>query len=164
MPFENMPLSARTWIYQSVAPFPPEQKTFIGESLKTWCEQWSAHGSPLRSSFAILHDHFIVLAVDESLNAASGCSIDTSVEAIRSISRETGKDLFNREQIAFLGEGIFFVSLKDLRTEFRKGSWNEHTITFNNSVVNLGEMQSAWMKPAGETWLRRYIVPETITG
>src|SRR5690606_9953723 len=94
--------------------------------------QWAAHGVPLRTSFLILDDHFIVLAVDEKYNNASGCSIDSSVHVVKEVMEKTAINFFNREQVAFKAdEGVRFISMKELKRKYEEGVWQGHTQTFN---------------------------------
>ena len=76
VPFEKQPKSARVWIYQADRALKYQESRFIEKNAKAFCEQWAAHGVALKSSFKILHNRFLILAVDEQANMASGCSID----------------------------------------------------------------------------------------
>ena len=73
--FEELPESARVWIYQSDKILDSKQVDYIEEQAKVFCNQWSAHSTPLKSGYQILHKKFLVLSVDEGYNEASGCSI-----------------------------------------------------------------------------------------
>jgi hypothetical protein len=155
--FESLPPSSRIWIYQADKKIQAAERDFISQHLSSYCEQWSAHGHPLRASFKIAEDHFIILAVDESAYGASGCSIDTSVKAVQDITQKTGIDFFNRELIAFRKEEIHLISLRNLKHKFSEGIWNGSTIAFNNTITEKGQLDTQWAKPAGETWLKRYM-------
>jgi hypothetical protein len=162
LPFESMPPTSRIWIYQSGQRFSEENSQFIQNFLRHYCDQWSAHGKPLNASFKIEFNHFIILAVDESINEASGCSIDTSVNAIKHVANETGLDFFNRELIAFKGDEVFFIPLKALKENFTRGIWNPQTLAFNNLIPTKGLLDTEWLKPASETWLKRYLPVESV--
>src|SRR5205809_7292432 len=100
-PFESLPDHARTWIYQANRKLTSQEVKSLSESLTQMCEQWAAHGTPLHTAFMIAHDHFVVLAVDETANGASGCSIDGSVRVLKNLQQTMGLDLFDRTLAAF---------------------------------------------------------------
>ncbi|HYC86726.1 MAG TPA: hypothetical protein VEB86_15945 [Chryseosolibacter sp.] len=164
VPFDTLPSTSRIWIYQSNRRFSSDEKAIIARSLHEYCDRWVAHGQPLKSSYLLPHDHFVVLAVDENFNQASGCSIDTSVQAVRDIGAATGIDFFNRELITFTDKsnGTFFIELKKLREGYASGLWNENTLVFDNVVATKGALESGWLKPAAATWLKRYIPAEAV--
>jgi hypothetical protein len=157
VPFETLPSASRIWIYQADRKISEAGKELISKYLNEYCSQWSAHGQPLRTSYQIAEDHFIILAVDESIHDASGCSIDTSVNALKDITRQTGIDFFNREMIAFKNEDIVLIPLRNLKDKYSEKIWNASTFAFNNTITEKGQLETQWLKPAGETWLRRYI-------
>jgi len=116
-----------------------------------------AHGNPLKTSFKIFHDQFIVLAADENFEQASGCSIDGAVRTMQQIDKEFKLNLFNRTQVAFLDDSVTVINQSDLLKSLEKGIWKHNTITFNNVLSTKGDLSTKWTVPAGETWLKRYL-------
>lgn len=157
IPFEEMPPSARVWIYQADRQLSEQEVNIIKSSSEAFLDQWAAHGSPLKSSFALYHDKFLVISVDESYNMASGCSIDASVSLIRNLEEKLGLSFFDRSKVAFLLNGeIFQGNMTDLKALISEGKISSDTITFNNLVDNIDKFKNEWKVPAGETWLKRY--------
>ena len=74
--FEELPETARIWVYQSDRELDDAQLSAMRSSLKNFIEEWTRHGKDLKGSYTILYNHFIVLGVDESFNEVSGCSIE----------------------------------------------------------------------------------------
>lgn len=157
IPFEEMSPNSRIWIYQADRQITEEEEHQIEHSAKEFLEGWAAHGNPLNSSFAVLHNKFLVISVDESYNMASGCSIDASVALVRRLEEQLNLNFFDRSKVAFLLNGeIFESSMADLKELISEGKINSETITFNNLVANVNELNNQWKMPAGETWLKRY--------
>jgi hypothetical protein len=155
--FEELPESARVWIYQADKLFTDEQERFIESRATEFCNQWAAHGTPLASSFKVLHGKFLVLAVDEGVNMASGCSIDSSVHFIKSLEQNLQVNFFDRTQVAFLiNDQIFTTALQEIKSEIDNGKIGEETLTFNLQAQNLGEFNENWLVPAGASWMKRY--------
>lgn len=154
---ENMPDHSRIWIYQSNRSFTESEKTFIEKQLVVFTAQWAAHGKQLTATYSILHNQFIVLAVDESFHQASGCSIDSSVAVIRHLEQETGLSLLDRSQVAFLSdEEVQVKPFNQLKAAVENGEINQETPVFNNAIQNAGEWKTSWLQPASATWLSRY--------
>ena len=155
--FDKLPDTARVWIYQASTLLTDQQKKVIEGSAEEFCGQWAAHGTPLQSSFKVLHDKFLVLAVDEGFNMASGCSIDSSVRFMQMLEQKLGISFFDRTQVAFLiNEQIFTADLKEIKTEIGSGKIDEETLTFNMQAQSLGEFNENWLVPAGNSWMKRY--------
>jgi hypothetical protein len=156
--FESLKPHSRVWIYHSKRKFTPEEKDIISEDLSSFTSDWKAHGIPLTASFEIKLDAFIVLAVDEEAYGASGCSIDGSTRAIKELEEKLDLGLFDRGKASFVrGEEIHTVPLKQLKETAEAGEWNAETPSINTLVATKGELDSAFVVPAGATWLRRYL-------
>jgi hypothetical protein len=157
VPFKDLPETARVWIYQSDKELELGQRDYLGEQVEAFCEQWSAHSTPLKSSYKILHNKFLVLAVDEGFNMASGCSIDSSVHFVQTIEKQMGLNFFNRSQVAFLiDENVYTTSLQSIKDEIASGKIEPDTLTFNLQAQNVAEFHINWMLPAQESWMKRY--------
>jgi hypothetical protein len=158
VPFQSISPTARVWIYQANRKFTNEENKTIASFLLAFTEQWSAHSQALKTSFDIRYDQFIILAADEDYNSASGCSIDSSVRAIKQIEQNIGVELFNRNLIAFFQKGIVdLIPLAELKQKYSSGAWNEDSLTFNNLVTVKDQLENGWLVKAGDTWLKRYL-------
>lgn len=162
-PFETLADSARIWIYQASRKFTETEKNTISDTLTAFTHSWVAHGNPLKTSFAILHDQFIVLAADENFNEASGCSIDSSVRVIRQLDQQFSLDLFDRTKIGFLnGEQLEMIPLHELPKALAEGRWESNSMFFNNVLSTKGQLKNGWIIPASQTWLKRYLAKTVI--
>lgn len=154
---DNMPESSRVWVYQANRDLTAPEQEQIQTAANQFFGQWAAHGSDLKSSYQILHDRFLVIMVDESMNVASGCSIDASVHFVQKIQQSLGVDFFDRAQVAFLEDNkVITETLTSIKPKVSEGVIDRSTLTFNNLVKSKGEMDEKWLVPAGETWLSRY--------
>ncbi|MBX7126772.1 MAG: hypothetical protein K1X47_13845 [Cyclobacteriaceae bacterium] len=158
VPFEQLPPHSRVWIYQSAAELREDKLAVVRETLRSFCDQWEVHGMPLTTSFCVRYDHFIVLGVDEQQSQASGCSIDSSVHVMKQAGALLGVDLFDRTQVAFLRSGeMVFLGIAQLKKAFAEGIINPSTPAFNNLVDTKYALDTKWLVPAAESWLKRYI-------
>ena len=98
-PFDLLPDTSRIWLYASSRRFSAAEQLVIREALQDFCGGWATHGKEMPSSFEILHEQVLVMAVDESQLGASGCSIDSSVRALQSLEQTLGVDLVNQGKV-----------------------------------------------------------------
>jgi hypothetical protein len=75
-------------IYQSNRKFSDAEFSEIETDLQAFLEN-CAHGTSLVSSYQLKYNRFIILAVDQDVQTATGCSIDSSVEFIQLWKRNT---------------------------------------------------------------------------
>ena len=164
LPFQNLPDHSRIWIYQASRPLKSREVSIISDELSAFTQGWAAHGIPLKASFDIRFQQFVILAIDELVQEASGCSIDDSVRKIKEVESKIGSvDLFDRRRIAFLiDEQVATIQMEDLKKEFVNGVWHGGTLVFNNVIRSKGELSKEWLIPAEITWLKRYLPSETI--
>jgi hypothetical protein len=159
--FEDLPPHSRLWIYVGDRKFTREEELRIREEAKVFCEQWEAHGNPLKTSYKIERQQFLILSVDEGVAGASGCSIDGSVRMLKSLQSATGIDFLDRSKVAFLaGSEILLVSLPKLKQAFAAGILGAATPTFHVLAATKGEWMEGWIRPAEKTWLAQYL-PKT---
>lgn len=155
--FKELQESSRVWIYQADKSLSEKDIDYISTQATKFCDQWVAHDVPLKSSYKILHNKFLVLAVDEGHNAASGCSIDSSVHFVQTIERQLNLNFFDRTQVAFLiDDNVYTTDLESIKNEIDTGTIGSDTITFNMQAQNIAEFQENWLVPAGESWMKKY--------
>jgi hypothetical protein len=161
--FDDLPGSARVWIYQADRKFNETEAKLIHAALTPFTSEWAAHGTPLRSSYKILQDQFVLLAVDEQVNDASGCSIDTSVHVMKALGEAGGIDFFNRGLVAFLIDNeIVLLAIGELKQKYVSGVWNGQTPTFNILAQRVDDVRRNWILPAEKSWVSRYMEPKSM--
>jgi SMC interacting uncharacterized protein involved in chromosome segregation len=157
VPFETLPEDSRIWIYQANRKFSDEEVAEIEQSLKTFTDGWAAHGTGLEASYLVRHNRFIILAVNQEVQPASGCSIDASVHFIQELEKKYNVELLDKMNVTFrLGEHIAHKPLIEFRKMAKDKAVSPKTIVFNNLVNTVGEWQDYWEVPAGESWHSRF--------
>jgi len=157
IPFEDLPLESRIWIYQSSRKFSDEEITTIEKDLTEFLNNWSAHGAALESSFQIKYNRFIIIAVNQEVQANTGCSIDASVAFIQKLEQKYSVDLLDKMNVAFKqGEYITYKTLLEFKKLAKDKSVSENTIVFNNLVNTIEEWIENWEIPANESWHSRF--------
>jgi hypothetical protein len=157
VPFDTLPEEAKVWIYQSNRKFSDDEITDIEENLKVFLENWTAHGHHLEASFVTRYNRFIIIAVNQEVQAATGCSIDASVQFIQNLEQKYEVDLLDKMNVTFkMGEHVTFKPLLDFKKLAKEKAVSANTIVFNNLVNTLGEWEQFWEVPASESWHNRF--------
>ncbi|GAB1309512.1 hypothetical protein KH5_21950 [Urechidicola sp. KH5] len=155
--FDLLPNNARVWVYQAARELNEQEVRSIEESLEIFVNDWKRHGEPLKASFKILHNQFIILGVDESYNNVSGCSIDSSVHKLQELEQVLNVDLMNKMAIAFkVGDNVNTLSMLQFQQFVKEGKISSDTIVFNNLINSKQELESNWQIPASKSWHNRF--------
>jgi hypothetical protein len=157
IPFENLPEESRIWIYQSSRKFSEEEIADIEKDLIEFINNWNAHGTSLEASFQIKYNRFIILAINQEVQQATGCSIDSSVGFIQKLEQKYNVDLLDKMNVAFKqGEFVTYKTLLEFKKLAKDKSVSENTIVFNNLVNTIEEFNDGWEIPAAESWHSRF--------
>ncbi|QNF32597.1 hypothetical protein HUW51_07600 [Adhaeribacter swui] len=159
IPFDQLPPRSRLWIYQASRPLTDEEVERIKPVLVDFITQWTSHGSKLQASAEILYNRFLVIANNEDVNSPSGCSIDASVHFVKQLETMLHVSFFDRTQLAFLhNDTIQTVPLPEIKNKIKEGLIQADSLYFDTLLNTSGQLQSAWPKPAKESWLAKYFV------
>jgi hypothetical protein len=153
LPIEQMPDHSRVWVYQANRPFSASETQAIENYLTPALTQWAAHGAGLNASFEIRFQQVIVIAVDETVNAASGCSIDASTRWFKEMGVELGIDFFDRSTAVVDGDELTLIPLTALKNN---PLLDRSTQIIPLQTESLGTYRSGWLQRADTTWLQRY--------
>ncbi|MBR9860170.1 hypothetical protein GYB22_05375 [bacterium] len=156
--FSALQGNGRVWIYTASRTLTSTEESEISEKLNKFISNWSAHGKALHAGFEIYKNQIIIIAADEGFEAASGCSIDTSVQEIRNIDQIYGLDLFNRLNIPFLKEDeIQLIPMTQINEAFQSGAINKDSLILDTTIYELASIRTGLVKPLRESWLSKKI-------
>jgi hypothetical protein len=157
--YKNLPNNSRVWIYQADREFTDTEINLIALKAEDFINQWTRHGDDLKGSFTFKYNQFLVLAVDESFNNVSGCSIDSSVRFVQALEKELQLDLMNKMNITFKdNDTINLAKLSDFQRFVKEQKVTSETIVFNNMVNTKEDFENNWEVPAKESWHKRFLV------
>ncbi len=153
---------SKVWIYQSSRAFIEKEAIEVNEQLHQFYTQWETHGATVKGWAKLLFRQFVVVMADESSNAVSGCSTDSSVRVIKSLERQYDVNFFDRMMLTFLrNDKADMLPLNQVQYALDKGFINMDTPLFNNTVTTKGELLESWLIPIKDSWLAaRVKVPQ----
>ena len=156
--FNTLPEASRVWIYQANRSFSEAELGEIKEKLDQFINDWTSHGKDLKAGYEIRYKRFIIIALDQDLQAATGCSIDASVAFIQQLEKDYNVDLLDKMNVSYKqGEFVAYKPLKDFRKMAKDKAVSKNTIVFNNLVTNIAEYKENWEVPASESWHNRFL-------
>lgn len=155
--FDTLPEESKIWIYQSNRKFSDDEISEIETDLQQFIENWAAHGTSLTASYLLKYNRFIILAVNQENQVATGCSIDASVAFIQGLEQKYNVDLLDKMNVTFkVGEHVAHKTLIDFKKMAKDKAVTGDTIVFNNLVNNIAEFNESWETPAADSWHGRF--------
>ena len=145
-------------IYPASRSFTPIESKVITEKLFDFLATWAAHGKPLSSHFKIEKNQFIVVCVDEDVEAASGCSIDALGGVMKEIDQEFQLGLFDRMKATYVENGqVKTLKLQDFRNGLRNGEISKDIEVYDFSKNTYVAFLSDFLLPLRRSWAGIYI-------
>ena len=143
---------SRIWIYAAEQKLSDNQENYILKHISDHIQNWVAHKVSLTAGFTILENHFIVIALDESKNGASGCSIDTLQNKIQEIEKKLSISLLNRLNVFCRMEDV----IRCVPTTKLAQNTNKDTLFYDLTIQKKSEIPK-WLKPIREGWCNRFL-------
>ena len=145
--FYTLPEHSRIWIYASENALTHDKQNYILNYISEHLKGWNAHKVPLTAGVTILENHFIVVALDENKNGASGCSIDILQKTIQEIEKELTLSLMNRLNVfCKIEQEIHCISSFKLSTVA-----NKDTLFYDLTILAKSDLNT-YLKPIYEGW------------
>ena len=159
--FQSFATHSRTWVYQASRSLTDAEASEVKQLASGFAADWQSHGTPLKAAADVLYNRFLVMMVDEYAGSASGCSIDSSVQQIKSIEEKLNIHLLDRMDLAYLNSdsGLETVHANKISDAHEHGALNEETIVFNNMVISKSELETNWRIPLAKSWAGSRIKP-----
>jgi hypothetical protein len=152
--FSQLSDTSRVWIFQSSKVLSDQWAQLISTELTSFLQDWAAHGKDLFASVEIRFNRFIIIAVDENMAGATGCSIDKMMKEIQSIDLKFNLNLLERMKVAYRdSEEISEVSVNEFAAMLKSGKATENTMVFNNTVQSISELKTNWEMPVSQCWV-----------
>lgn len=152
---EDLPDSARVWIFGADRSPSPNETAHLLDAVARFVEDWTAHAEDLRAAVDWRHHRFLLVGLDESRAAASGCSIDALMGRLRELGSELDLELTDGRPVWFRDpEGrVRQVSRDAFRRLSRGGEVDGETTVFDLTVDRLGHVrEDRWVRPAADSW------------
>lgn len=149
---------SKVWIYQANRDFSYDELDQVRPEIFNFVNQWTSHHQSVSGYGNIFHKRFLALFVDETMAAASGCSIDSSVNFVKSVGSALNIDFFDRLNFTYLEDDeVKSIRNTDLGSAFKQQEISESTLFFDNLVKSKGDFLASWLKPLKDSWHYKFV-------
>ena len=140
---------SRIWIFGISPSLDPPKRTRLLQQIDAFLRQWAAHGAPVTSARDVLHDSFLVIAVDRR-SETSGCSIDRMFGVLRQLERDLDVAILDPNRIfERAADGAVHAVTRDAFGA-RGGA---DTVVFDTLAERLGDVRlGTWQRRAADSW------------
>lgn len=153
--FLDYPSESKIWIFMAERSLTMTERDVVTTYMTQFIPQWKAHGNALKAGFELIENQFLVVIVDETPAAASGCSIDSMTRFIQEIEKKIGVSFTNRMLVTYIENNEFVTEpLLKFKQRVKCGELAENTIVCNNSVATLSDFWDNWQQPLAESWVK----------
>jgi hypothetical protein len=152
--FDALPDDARCWIFGASAPVDDIDDQRLLAAVDGFLLQWKAHGAPLTASRDWRDEHFLVIAVDQNQEGASGCSIDGLFRTLKELETAIGASLVEGGLVYFrdpLGL-VHAVARDDFALLVKHGDVNAETKVFDTTLTTLGDFRTKFERRVKDSW------------
>ena len=164
--FDALPDHGRLWVFPSSRPLDEAESGALLAAVDEFLAQWAAHGAPLRSARELCARQFLVVGVDEDVEAPSGCSIDALVNQLGALGTELGVGLITHGPVWYRdGTDVRTVSRKEFRALADEGAVGPTTEVFDTTLTRVDGFRAGQMeRAASQTWHAKAFFRQTTTG
>jgi len=152
--FRELPDHGRLWVFPFSRSLTPSEADALLTEVDGYLAEWAAHGAPLTSGRELRESHFLLVGVDEDVEAPSGCSIDALVNRLRALGQELGVGLIDHASVWYRHDGeIRTVSRSEFRRLASEGQVGPDTRVFDTTLTRMSVLREGGLEvPARETW------------
>jgi hypothetical protein len=153
LPWNEMPLHSRLWFYTANRVLTESELELLTSNAAKFCESWTAHGKDLHCSFQCLYQCVFILAVDEQVCAASGCSIDSSVKFLRESESLFNIQWFDRLlTVPVLDQDTKPFTIEQLIKAYEQGLIHEDSKIVHTTAAQMLQFKHSSVLPLHQWW------------
>tara|TARA_B100001287_G_C22612862_1_gene496021 strand:- start:355 stop:846 length:492 start_codon:yes stop_codon:yes gene_type:complete len=159
--FNDLNKNSKVWVFQSSSKIPESLLDKISKDSKDFLDRLNSHGNSLNSSFKLVYNHFLIIAVENIKNEISGCSIDTIIRFVKNLELRYNLSFFDRFIIKYKEDNnIKATSLHEFKSICKTQKISNKITVFNNLVKNIDELENIWETNIQNSWLKRFLDDE----
>lgn len=111
--FPSFPPQSKVWVYNADRILNDNETFNIQSEINLFTDKWQAHGMELKAAGKMVYNNILILVVDETVEAPSGCSIDSSVHFIKTFNDKYGVNFLNRNYVVILKDNKVEVATSE---------------------------------------------------
>ena len=133
MIFNSLHPNSKIWLYTSSIPINGSDKEKISSLFNEFNDGWKSHGEKISGSIMFVKDNIVIIGANYLGVDMCGRSVDAQVRFVRKIDHEFGKDLLNRNNLAFsISEKIRIFKFSEIENLIKEEKISSITSFYNN--------------------------------
>ncbi len=144
--WNELPAESRFWCFVADRPWTAEEEPQLVRGLQSLCAGWAAHGEPVYAGFQLVEQRVVALAADEARTAASGCSIDSRMAALRALGEQLSLDWLGRMHV-YVDRGQGWERLKISEARQAQGRFLDSVASTKGGWTPVRPIEGSWLKP-----------------
>ena len=152
--FGELQDTARVWVFASDRPVVGNHAADLLAEVDRFLDQWAAHGAELTCARDWREDRFLIVAVDEGVHAASGCSIDGLFRVLNRLEPAVGASLLGGDNVYYRDESgsVAAVSRDEFSDLAVTGAVHGGTLVFDTTVTRMRDLHEHFETDAAHSW------------
>lgn len=162
VPFDSLPDEARLWVFAASREPDATDTRLLLDSMRRFVGEWTAHRQDLAAGIDWREGRFLLIAVDESVAGASGCSIDALTGHLRRLGAELNLDLLDSAAVWLRdsARNIRALSRAEFSDMAARGEVTGSTMVFDLTLARLGDVRRGLLeRTAGSAWHSSLLTP-----
>lgn len=152
----SMPDASRVWVFAAQRWLTVEESASLHSEMTAFVSGWQAHGKDLLAGFDLLFDCVLVVAVDETKEPPSGCSIDKVFHLLKMQNEKWQLDFFQRTLIwAWVGKELCRYDYPSLLQALKVGEVVMNTPVINTLPTTLGNFRNKNFISLSDSWVAK---------
>lgn len=161
MSIAHLSPSSRVWFFIADRPLNANEAAQLNQTMTEFVSGWKSHGSALLAGFELRWNALLTVAVDESVEAPSGCSIDKVYRLLTDFTTATGIDFLNRLLLLVPeGESASVNTRQSAAAAIESGKLNENTPVADVMHTRLETYTSQPLKPFRDHWMGKQLLKQ----
>ena len=133
MIFNSLHPNSKIWLYTSSIPINGSDKEKISSLFNEFNDGWKSHGEKISGSIMFVKDNIVIIGANYLGVDMCGRSVDAQVRFVSKIDHEFGKDLLNRNNLAFsISETIRIFKFSEIENLIKEEKITSITSFYNN--------------------------------
>ncbi len=157
--FETLPDSSRVWIFGADQPLADEGTKQLLDEVDRYLADWKAHGAPLTVARQWRDGRFLVVAVDQGTEGATGCSIDGLFRLIQGVEKKLGTNLVGGGRVFYRDDRAAVQAVPRAAIEglVASGAITKDTVVFDTTHTDLGTFRTSFERRAKDSWVKELL-------
>lgn len=162
MSLAHLSPGSRVWFFIADRPLTEAEAAQLNMAMSEFVSGWKSHGSALSAGFELRWNALLAVAVDESVEAPSGCSIDKVFRLLMDFTAATGIDFLNRLLLLVpQPHGTALVYNRQSANEaINGGQLQENTPVADVMHARLGDFTANLLQPFREHWMGKQLLKQ----